>query len=189
MSIVDFFEDAASKTWDFVEGAGEIAGAAAPFVMLVNPNVGIAMADGARYVDMADKHIDPDDGGSAQQADGAQQPNPADTPEAKAAREAQREAIRENAIRQTADDVTEARKKLTSGADIFTVLAEVIGPKLQQNIENLVDFAGTINTQSKDIFTDMAKLTGEQEKVKTSSAALGGILPAVGESMKNLSKG
>lgn len=186
MSFVDFLEDVGGAIWDGTEFLGDVAGYAAPIVAMVNPGAGAVCAGFSVATNVVEKHVDKpkaDEGGS-------QQPNAADTPEAMAAREAQREAIRENAVRQTADDVTQARKKLQAGGtDIFTVLAEVIGPKLQANIENLVDFAGTINTQSKDIFTDMAKLTGEQEKVKTSSAALGGILPAVGESMKNVSKG
>jgi hypothetical protein len=61
--IGDAIGDVAGGVWDIVEAGGDLAGAAAPFVTLVNPAAGMALSQYAQYSNMAEGFIDGGKGG------------------------------------------------------------------------------------------------------------------------------
>jgi hypothetical protein len=156
---------AAGDLLDLTGDAAQLAGIAAPVVSMFNPLAGMALGAGSSVVGDLIGNITKQDAQQNKQNNFGKL-----TANAGAA---------QNAIGETAG---------VGGGDLFAQLAALVGEKLQQNVDSLIQKGKDIDAGGDKTFEGSSQFIGEQEKMKFVSQALGQLLPAVGQSLQNVSK-
>lgn len=100
--------------------------------------------------------------------------------------------VTEQALQESRDsakaDGSEGSGALPPGGDIFAQLAALIGEKLTENLQSLIDKGKAIDASGDKTFEAASSFAGETEKTKVISASLGEVIPAIGESLEKVSK-
>jgi len=157
---------AAGDVLDLTGDAARLAGIAAPVVSMFNPIAGMALGAGSSVIGDLIGDITKQDAQQNKQNNFGK--------------------LTANAgvIGGAQNAVSEA----TGGGDIFAQLAALVGEKLQQNVDSLIQKGKDIDAKGDKTFQGSSEFIGEQEKMKFVSQALGQLLPAVGQSLQNVSK-
>jgi len=161
---------AAGDLLDLTGDAAQLAGIAAPVVSMFNPLAGMALGAGSSVVgDLIGDITKQDAQQNKQNNFGKLTAN----------------AGVISGANQALGDVGGAA---IGGGDLFAQLAALVGEKLQQNVDSLIQKGKDIDAGGDKTFEGSSQFIGEQEKMKFVSQALGQLLPAVGQSLQNVSK-